>query len=372
MDAIYLKNNVYAALTEALTSMAVALPDDKVEYMGRYLLRYVERKKKREIEEEETKELMQREMNEHMDQKAKETLKAALDEEKVSNLEILIKNETDAFAEVNKGLAKELSNILASMSIAEASALAYVPPPVTEEVELELDEDGNPIPREEPPAPVPVPEPEPEVEPEVEPSAEGEGEEGGQAPTKSPAVKVKDMENAQKTLSVWNNLFAEKSSTAVLGLQSLSQWTPTPITGVSKGYTTPMDQRVILLFHHLAIILGYPTGLSLDPITREPSWSQIRMRIFPTLIQKLSTYDATLKVTVTKEASGEVIKENLYKNLILDESRYPAWFPITTVLIGWIVKAIAARGLAVIYNVQLGDPIEIVEEVTVANEDEDE
>jgi hypothetical protein len=45
MDAQYLKKNVHGALTEALTSMAVALPDDKVDYIGRYLLQYVERKK---------------------------------------------------------------------------------------------------------------------------------------------------------------------------------------------------------------------------------------------------------------------------------------------------------------------------------------
>lgn len=44
MDALYLKNNVYTALTEALASMAVALPDDKVEYLGKYLLKYVDRK----------------------------------------------------------------------------------------------------------------------------------------------------------------------------------------------------------------------------------------------------------------------------------------------------------------------------------------
>jgi hypothetical protein len=30
MDALYLKNNVYTALTEALASMAVALPDDNM------------------------------------------------------------------------------------------------------------------------------------------------------------------------------------------------------------------------------------------------------------------------------------------------------------------------------------------------------
>ena len=48
MDALYLKNNVYTALTEALASMAVALPDDKVEYLGKYLLKYVDRKKIKE------------------------------------------------------------------------------------------------------------------------------------------------------------------------------------------------------------------------------------------------------------------------------------------------------------------------------------
>lgn len=44
MDAQYLKKNVNDALAEALTSMAVALPDDGVEYVGNYLLQYVERR----------------------------------------------------------------------------------------------------------------------------------------------------------------------------------------------------------------------------------------------------------------------------------------------------------------------------------------
>ena len=48
MDALYLKNNVYVALTEALASMAVALPEDQVEYLGRYLIKYVDRKKVKE------------------------------------------------------------------------------------------------------------------------------------------------------------------------------------------------------------------------------------------------------------------------------------------------------------------------------------
>lgn len=44
MDAQYLKTNVNDALAEALTSMAVALPEDGVEYVGNFLLQYVERR----------------------------------------------------------------------------------------------------------------------------------------------------------------------------------------------------------------------------------------------------------------------------------------------------------------------------------------
>ena len=44
MDAVFLKKNVNEALTEALASMAVGMPDDKVEYMGKYLKQYVQRK----------------------------------------------------------------------------------------------------------------------------------------------------------------------------------------------------------------------------------------------------------------------------------------------------------------------------------------
>lgn len=45
MDAAYLKKNVMVALTEALTSMAVKIPDDSIEYIGKYLLVYVQRQK---------------------------------------------------------------------------------------------------------------------------------------------------------------------------------------------------------------------------------------------------------------------------------------------------------------------------------------
>jgi hypothetical protein len=45
MDADYLKKNVMGALTEALTSMAIKVPEDEVDFLGKYLLRYAERKK---------------------------------------------------------------------------------------------------------------------------------------------------------------------------------------------------------------------------------------------------------------------------------------------------------------------------------------
>ena len=48
MDAAYLRENVFTALSEALVSMAVELPDDRVEYLGKYLINYVERKKNKE------------------------------------------------------------------------------------------------------------------------------------------------------------------------------------------------------------------------------------------------------------------------------------------------------------------------------------
>ena len=44
MDADYLKRNVSVALQEALASMAIALPDDGVDYIGKYLLQYAQRK----------------------------------------------------------------------------------------------------------------------------------------------------------------------------------------------------------------------------------------------------------------------------------------------------------------------------------------
>ena len=44
MDNDYLKKNIHQALTEGLAAMAIASPDDKVEYLGKYMLQYCERK----------------------------------------------------------------------------------------------------------------------------------------------------------------------------------------------------------------------------------------------------------------------------------------------------------------------------------------
>ena len=47
MDSAYLKDNVNDALTEALTAMAVAAPDDKIDYIGKYLLSFAVRKSRK-------------------------------------------------------------------------------------------------------------------------------------------------------------------------------------------------------------------------------------------------------------------------------------------------------------------------------------
>lgn len=43
MDAQYLKKNVNEALIEALASMAIVMPEDGIEYIGKYLIQYVQR-----------------------------------------------------------------------------------------------------------------------------------------------------------------------------------------------------------------------------------------------------------------------------------------------------------------------------------------
>jgi isopropylmalate/homocitrate/citramalate synthase len=47
MDSQYLKQHINDALSEALSSMAVALPEDSVEYVGNFLIEYCERRKRK-------------------------------------------------------------------------------------------------------------------------------------------------------------------------------------------------------------------------------------------------------------------------------------------------------------------------------------
>jgi hypothetical protein len=56
MDAEYLKGSVNEALTEALSAMAAEMPEDKIEYIGRYLKAYVLRKRAFAEADEERKE----------------------------------------------------------------------------------------------------------------------------------------------------------------------------------------------------------------------------------------------------------------------------------------------------------------------------
>jgi hypothetical protein len=49
MDAQYLQQNVNEALIEALASMAITMPEDGVEFIGKYLLQYVSRKQNRSM-----------------------------------------------------------------------------------------------------------------------------------------------------------------------------------------------------------------------------------------------------------------------------------------------------------------------------------
>jgi hypothetical protein len=65
--------------------------------------------------------------------------------------------------------------------------------------------------------------------------------------------------------------------TATVSLTLLTKWTPSPMTPGAPSFATPMDNQVVLLFHYLAIFLGFPPVLSLDPVSGQPSWSQIRM-----------------------------------------------------------------------------------------------
>jgi len=72
MDNAYIQKNVLPALTEALSAMATQSPDDKVEFIGKYLLSYVDRRQAKDIKGKETVEA-EAKLSEYLKQeKAKE------------------------------------------------------------------------------------------------------------------------------------------------------------------------------------------------------------------------------------------------------------------------------------------------------------
>ena len=139
MDADYLKKNVNEALTEALASMAVGMPDDKVEYMGRYLLQYVERKTKQAKAKTEAAEAESNYMvlEAHNDTKKTEAaLKIDVDAAKVArlgdfinNLGITAQTKQDAMDQVTSFLAEYLSipavYIAVKRTVGETETLHY-------------------------------------------------------------------------------------------------------------------------------------------------------------------------------------------------------------------------------------------------------
>ena len=48
MDSQYLNKNVSIALSEGISAMLVANPDDRIEYIANYLIQYVERRRRLE------------------------------------------------------------------------------------------------------------------------------------------------------------------------------------------------------------------------------------------------------------------------------------------------------------------------------------
>lgn len=117
MDNSYLKANVLPALTEALTAMAVQAPEDRVDFVGKYLLAYVERKialdkKSAEIQVME-KQLSEFLVNDQIKQDGKELEQAPI-KQKSSRYETFLgsvqgySSKQDAFDAVTKFMETQL------------------------------------------------------------------------------------------------------------------------------------------------------------------------------------------------------------------------------------------------------------------------
>lgn len=119
MDALYLKENINDAISEGLTAMVVQSPDDPIEYLGNYLLNYVDReieKKKRETEATEAVALAEENAKELEKEAVERTLAvdaAARHEKKlaqfVENLPNTVSTKEDAYDSVTKFLSEYLN-----------------------------------------------------------------------------------------------------------------------------------------------------------------------------------------------------------------------------------------------------------------------
>mmetsp|Transcript_22494 Transcript_22494/g.62390 ORF Transcript_22494/g.62390 Transcript_22494/m.62390 type:complete len:599 (-) Transcript_22494:214-2010(-) len=171
-DSSYLKETVGEALARGCASAVTAEPNDPVEYLGRWLLRYV---KNAEVE---GKFYMERDHLKETKQKAKEGVEAAkvkmeeLKAEKAAALQALSESEAEPF-----NLFKQAVALVEKYTDASSSYVALIehtddPPAELAEDEAESeDEEPPPVPFEEGEEGAEEPEPEPEpVEEQIDPN----------------------------------------------------------------------------------------------------------------------------------------------------------------------------------------------------------
>ena len=133
--------------------MTVSHPEDKVDFLGRYLLSYVQRKKKSQMTEDELRDILSQE--ESYNREAEETK-----ESERQRIAIITNQATEAitieqekFITMNATVTSRLSEAILKIPELEEAALTYVPPPpVVEGVE---GEGGEMVEGEAPPAEIP-------------------------------------------------------------------------------------------------------------------------------------------------------------------------------------------------------------------------
>ncbi len=346
-----------------------------MDFLGRYLLAYVQRKKKAQTVEDELRDIeTQAKLNAQATEetKAAETAQLA---EIASAADALIASDKERFIALNAESTAKLAEYITKIPELEEAALTYVPPPpVTEGGEGEGGEgEGGEAP---PAEPVPVaeePAAAPEGEGEVLPEEPQYDENGTLIVKPPPPVPEKTYKNGLIVQKVWNDLFLP-GEPAFEAVMSLSSWTPAPLNGDNTAaFTTAFDRQVIALLLTLCTLLGAPTDGLYDP-SGQPSWSLLRMKLLPLLPSRLANYDATEKRTVPPEQSISYIKQSIADQALDRADAYPAYVPVAPLLVQWIEKAIATRELCMKFHGEKAEPevLETVEAVVVADEGAEE